>query len=714
MWTLALAAAVLWPGRMLSPLDGIPLTGHAEAVLLGVVLPVLWSIDRRFLHRRPAQAAIAALLALKITASLALPQHGLCGRFSTAAPFAGVISTIQVDEPAGLLRSWDVRADWRDATPRCTAILDRPYRARSEFPAWFLNLLNAIRPDANDLALDVEGHVAVDHAGTFVIETGPDMAVDGEIGGASVVAAKGAPILAPLAVGSHAIALHVAIKGERWRFVPLWNGRDAWTSTRLTSSPSTRFDAVVSRPAGVATTALVLLLVATWSLSCLTGRRRHGTRAAQAPGIVELRAGLCRPALIWSVTATGVFLLLGAIGRLERLVPLFLVASALVPVATREKNARTALILIGLPWMALFVGRTGADIGRITMYSLGDDWQMYQTGAYRIFLNGYWIQGGSSTFYFQPFYRWMAGSLHVVFGDSSVGETYWDAACILSAALVCFAIVKRLAGFTSGVIAAALTLATFTISPLWYLIGRGLSEITALGWMSLATIFLMRARLGRPTAALAAGTFAVLMWYTRLNHLLLAGCLLTWLLPLRAASRWRDIRRELRRVHVTPAVVYVGTLVIGVVLFAARTWWYAGRFSVLYGTSFGFAQTGWRPSTIGSLRAWKAIAEAIGAQLSMREPPAIDPRSVLVVAGAGLSLLALLQVAHLNRLPAALALVTLGAIAGSFIAHTHEYPGRSSVHLVPFAVAMSVCALSRLVAARRRIRSPGAAPCIAS
>jgi hypothetical protein len=98
----------------------------------------------------------------------------------------------------------------------------------------------------------------------------------------------------------------------------------------------------------------------------------------------------------------------------------------------------------------------------------------------------------------------------------------------------------------------------------------------------------------------------------------------------------------------------------------------------------------------------------------MREPPAIDPRSVLVVAGAVLSLLALMQVAFVNRLPASLALVTLGAIAGSFVAHAHPYPGRMSVHLVPFAVGMAVCALSRLLPTRRKVRSPGTAPCIAT
>jgi hypothetical protein len=698
MWTLLLAAAVLWPGRVLSPLDGAPLNGQAEALVIGVVLPVLWWLDGDFLARPVARAAIVALLALKLTTSVVLPQHGLCAHFSTTAPLTGEISTISIDEPAGRLRSWDVRSGWSAAAPGCTAILDRAYRSRTEFPAAFLNILNAIRPDANDLALDVAGSVTVDRDGTFVVETGRDMIVSGEVGGARVAAAGGAPVVVPLAAGFHVIDLHAAFKGPQWRLVPRWNGRDAWSSTRLTVSAPGRLDAAISRPVAIATSALMLLILTAWSISLVTSR------------------GLSGPVLIWSVCAAGVLMAMGAVGRFERFAALLLVGSAVLPLTTREKNVRTAFLLIGIPWLALFVGRAWTDIGRITLYSVGDDWHMYQSAAYRIFLNGYWIQGGSPTFYFQPLYRWVAGTLHVLFGDSSVGETYWDAACLLAAALTCFAIVKRLSGFRWAAVAAALTLVTFTISPIWHLIGRGLSEITGVGWMSLAALFLMRARCGRPTAALVAGACAVMMFYTRLNHLLLAGFLLAWLLPVRVASCWTDLWSGVRRARRAPAAIYVITIATGVTLFAAHTWWYAGRFSVVYGTSFAVQQTGLRFATIGSPAVWSKIGEALGAQLSMREPPAFDPRSMLVVAGAVLSLLALAQVPYFNRLPASLALVTIGAVAGSLFAHTHEYPGRMSVHVVPFAVGMSVCALSRLFRGRTHdnVRPVGTAPFIAT
>ena len=677
-WTLALALAVLLPGRALSALDGAPLDGRAEAVIIGLVLPALWWIDSGFPARTPARAAISVLLALKLLSFAMLPQHGLCARFSTAAPFTGVSDTIPIDEPAGTLRSWDIRADWMANSPRCTAILDRAYHVQSEFPIWFVNLLNTIRPHA-EVSLDVNGTVSVDRAGTFALETGEDMVVDGQVGAVSVSSTHGAPILIPLSAGAHSIELRVASRGDRWRFVPLWDGRDAWTATRLTVWEPSSLDRRASGVVAFATTTIVVLVALGWAASIL-GAGGHSA-----------------PVIVWSVLATGVFVTLAIAGRFERFASLLLIGSALVPISTRYRNGRSAFLLIGVPWLALFVAHAWPRIGNITVYSLDDDWHVYQAAAYRIFMNGYWVQGGTPTFYFQPLYRWIVGALHVLFGDSSVGETYLDAVCLLGLALLSFAVVKRISGFRAGLIAGALTLTTFTSSAIWYLIGRGLSEIAGAGFMAAAAFFLIRARLGRMSAAFVAGLFAVLMFYTRLNHLLFAGCLLAFLLPLRTKAFLRDIWRALPRVRFASAAVYILVVVAGVVLFAAHTWWYAGHFSLFYGTSFGPQQTGLRPTTIGSPAVWSKIGEALAAQLSMREPPAFDPRAILVAGGAVLSFLALIQVPYVRHLPAALALVTCGAIAGSFIAHTHEYPGRMSVHVVPFAVGMTVCAAAQLV-----------------
>ena len=671
VWTALLALALLWPSRVLSPFGGAPLTGAAEAVLIALVFPALWWLDPAFLARRTSRVLIIALALLKIGGWVSLPQHGLCAHVTTAAPFTGEIHTIAVDEPAGVLRSWDVRTDWTAPVPRCTAIFDRPYRSQLEFPAWYLNLLHALRPNARDLNLQVRGYLQVDEPGSFGIETGSAMRVDGTIGVNPVSTANGTQIVANLPAGVHAIDLHGAVRGDDWKFVPWWNGGDAWSTVRLTTTPPTRVDRVAAPIVAALTSLIVVALVVTWLWSCAAARRWSAAT------------------ILWAIAVSAGFAICGATGRFVRFVPLMLLPAAFVPVATHERHRRGAFMLLGLPWLALAVARSWGQVGHVTIYSSGDDWQFYQAAAYRIVMNGFWIQGGSPTFYVQPLYRWVVGLLHLLFGDSSVGESYLDAVCLLAAALVVVYVVRRAAGYRWGVVAGAATLATFTVSSIWYLIGRGLSEITALGMMSAATVLLMRARSGRVRAAVAAGVWATLMFYTRLNHLLMTGFLLAWMMPLRSRSQWRDIVAAMRRVRLKPVVAYVAVLGAGVALLAVRSWWYTGHFSVVYGTSYAVQQTGF---------AWDKIGESIGAQLSMREPPALDLRAIPVAGGVLLAAFALAQVPDVSGLPAPLAIMTVGTIAGSFIAYTHDYPGRMSVHVAPFAVATAACMAAHLTA----------------
>ena len=672
LWTALLALAVLWPAHTLSAFDGVPLSGAPEAVVIGVIFPALWWLHRSFLRQRAAHVLIVALLLVRVVDWTALPQHGLCLSASTAAPFDGTITTIPIEEPTGALRSWDVRADWRAASPRCTAIVDRAYTATAEFPAAWRNLIAAIRPDAR-IDLRVSGLLNATDGGTFTIDAARAMTIDGTIDEAPVRANAGRQITMPMSAGVHPIALHAILGDGEWTLRPLWDGRDAWKAVRFTIAPSNTFDRIVSPMLAALSTLFVVALAGGWTWSCAAAARWSPVT------------------ITWTLALTVTFAICGATGRFDRVAALALLAAAWLPVAARERRVRGAFMLIGVPWLSLFVARSWPLIGRVTMFSAGDDWQMYQAAAYRIVMNGYWIQGGTPTFLFQPLYRWIVGLLHLLFGDSSVGDTYLDAFCLLAAALLVVAAVRRAFGYRWGVIAGALTLSTFTVSAIWYLIGRSLSEIAGLGFMVAAAALLVGARRGSIGSAAAAGLCATMMFYTRLNHLLVTAFLLAWMLPLRTATNWRDVVRALARVPAAPVATYAAVVAVGVLLFAARTWWYAGHFSILYGTSFGAQQTGFQPSK---------MVEAVASQLSMREPPALDPRSVLVAVGAVIAALAACQVPGASAIPAVLAIMTVGTIAGSFVAHTHDYPGRMSVHVVPFAVAMTTCVAARVSAAR--------------
>ena len=683
LWSTARVAALLWPGRALHPFDGLPLNGAVEAIALGVVVPVLWMLAPRFLDGRWVRIAIACLVALKIAGSMLLTQQGLCARFSTTAPFHNRVLTIPIDEPGGILRSWDVRAEWRADAPRCTAIFDRPYATWSAFPAWFVNFTDFLdRPDrvgirleesTRRLSLEVTGAVTVADAGRLSIDLDRDMALSGQVGSTHVESSDGTSATVALTPGVHQIALRVLMTGNRWKFVPLWNGRSAFRASTLTVAPPNAFDRWLASLFGMAIAGLVALLIAAWIFSV-------ASHYLAEP-----------PLLAWTVAASAVLSVVSLSGRGERAAGLLLFGALAVPVGAATRNWRGALMLVGVPWLTFFVVRSISQVGQLSLYSV-DDWLAYQVAGYRIYLNGFWLEGGNKVFDFQPLYRWITGALHLVFGDSSVGEVYWDAACLMAGGFVAFTLVERTAGFRWAIGAAVATLATFTLGTIWYFVGRGLSEIAAAGFAFFATLAIVRGG-RRLDVAAAAGALAVLMFYARLNQLVFAVFLAALWLPLDVPSSWRRLSSAIRSLDLRAPVVYLSTFVIGVGLFALRTWWYTGVFSLLYGTSLKNNDTGLRLSTIGSADVWKRIAHSLSALVWMNEPPSPDARAILIIAGVLLSLLALLQVPRVSRLPASIAIVTLGAAASSFVAHTHAYPGRMSVHLVPFAVAMTVVAV---------------------
>ncbi len=103
----------------------------------------------------------------------------------------------------------------------------------------------------------------------------------------------------------------------------------------------------------------------------------------------------------------------------------------------------------------------------------------------------------------------------MVFGDSSVGELWWDAACAGIGAFFTFPITRRFAGFRWGLLAAALTLAILVLGPAWYLFGRGLSELSSMGLIYAAALSAIRARRGHAGAMLATALLAARRRSTR-------------------------------------------------------------------------------------------------------------------------------------------------------------------------------------------------------
>ncbi len=630
-WGLVLALAVVWPGRLIGPLDGAPFTTGAEAVLLAGVLPVLWFLAPSFLRTRAARALSGGLLVWKLAGWMLLTQTGLCATF-LAAPSAGAPQEVQ--------RSWDVRALWTK-DPACTAVMAGPYSHFEDFPAWSMNLLpDALRPPAGSFAVRASG----------------------------VIVTADAP-------GGRAVDVTTALAGNTWRFAPEIDGADMFSRASTFVTTPSRLDRIVHGWGRWITPALIVLLLVMWAA--------FAYRSLQPDAIV----------LAWTASASTIAFLLGNFVEppAVRFAMLGLLPAALMPVAPGRRTLRHAFLLVALPWLAFYAGRSLRDVGHFLLYTSGDDWWTYQRHAYEIFMQGRWLEGGEKTFWNQPLYRWTAGTLHLIFGDSSAGEMYLDAAGIAVGAMFAFHAVSRRSTFRFGVLAAALVFAVAMLGPNWYGIGRGLSEISAVLCLYLAAFSILRSREQMWPHILVAGLFAALAFFTRLNLLVLLCVTVLLLTPdeLEAGVAMR-VREVWRRLPKAASASYLGCVVLAVLAIAARTWYYTGHFSLFLGTQRDLVSTGLGLPTMFSAAAWRRALESVAMIVTVQDPPGLDPRVAIVTLGAACATLGLLAAPVVRRLPFGLAMFCVGAFAGGLFVRGSAYAGRFSVQLIPVGIAVAV------------------------
>lgn len=688
IWAALAAIALLWPATLAGPLDGAPLDTLLDAAVLGMAAAALIAIHPALLRRAIVRGFIVALIVWKAGTAAVLVQDGWCVRFTSSVPL--YLEDVRVPH------SWDVRADWRSAVPGCSAVMTEGYWILERFPAWFYNLPPVeqgssaalqYRPPNVTLELDVDGYLHADEPGLFQVEMLEDVHAKVFVDGVEVADPAAGIGVSP---GLHRVGISGTLVRSHWSLEPRWNGTSVWSATTATMAEPSQIDHWI-RPWGRFVPALLVM----------------GLLAA-AVAAIRQRAGSIWP-IAGAAGLSAVLALFAMTGResVIRLAPLLLIPIALIKLPRRVQNLFGAGLLIGLPFFVLAMVASRAQVGIFTWYSPGDDWWMFQRFAYRIFMQGYWLEGGQVTFWFQPLYRWIAGALHMVFGDSSVGEFYWDAACILVGSCFAFHMTRQLAGFRWAAVAGAATLGVFTLGPAWYLIGRGLSEITSMGFIYGAAMFALRGRHGHWPSALAAGVLALLAFYTRLNNLPMALAVVLFALPVsHPVAGWALPTEWIARLSRPVVASVLGTIAIGLWLFTARTYYYTGVPSMLFGTQAGLLSL-WQTTPEG-LTPLQNVASSVAMVLSMNDPPRLDPRALPVVGGVVAALLGVVGVRPFNRLPLNAVALCLAGVAGALVARGSAYPGRFSVHLIPVAVALAVAAVALVIKRLRPRFSPPA------
>jgi hypothetical protein len=575
----AAVAALLWPARLDGPLGGAPLDGVTEAILLGLTVPILWWLHAAYLRSRIVQLLIVALVVAKAGTQL-LARDGWCVQFDTPTPL--------VTDSRGRIHTWDVRADWRSDTPHCSAILTRPYREYKEFPVWFFNMpptdsnLPRLedRPPFAELDKTVAGYLHAADRGELIVETGPTMQTTLVIDGRAVDPVGPSRHQVIVDAGRHFVQVKSHLTNTRWTFVPLWNGVPIGSAgfVATTTIPS-RNDLRIRGPLSLVIQALAFALAIGWIVSWLWSWSDPVTLSFSAVAALALYWIGLLPASNYGAAAWAAWSITALAGAILLKVPDF------------RQNLRGAFVLVGIPWLAFVTGVHAPHIGRFSLYAAGDDMWMFQRWAYRIYLQGYWLQGGELTFWFQPFYRWLAGAFHMLFGDSSMGEFWWDAICLLAAALFAHQSVAVLFGFRWGLAAAVLALTIVMQGPTWLFLGIGLSDIASAGFIYLAALIISASRLRhdvRVGAAIAAGALAAIGFYTRLNNLPMALAVSVFAIPLTVTTKqWWRVQDWSRAVSWRAVFVVAGAIALAVLLFTMRTYHYTGVFSFFHGTTWG-------------------------------------------------------------------------------------------------------------------------------
>ncbi|MGH9382687.1 MAG: hypothetical protein ACRD2N_00090 [Vicinamibacterales bacterium] len=193
---------------------------------------------------------------------------------------------------------------------------------------------------------------------------------------------------------------------------------------------------------------------------------------------------------------------------------------------------------------------------------------------------------------------------------------------------------------------------------------------------------------------MAAALMATLAFYTRLANFPVALSIAAMAVPLGvpAIAIWRPMR-VLRQTSWRLVIGITVTLAVALVLFALHTWYYAGVFSVTYGTSFAI-NSAWQ-GDLPISASLQRMGESFMVLLTLNDPPHFSLYSIPLLVAAAAAVAGLAGVKGFRDLPLALVLFFLGCCSIALAIRGIAYSGRYSTHLLGAA-----CALTTLVVAK--------------
>jgi hypothetical protein len=294
-------------------------------------------------------------------------------------------------------------------------------------------------------------------------------------------------------------------------------------------------------------------------------------------------------------------------------------------------------------------------------------------------VEGDWLNAGEGVFRMQPFYRYIIGTYHWLFGQSAFVQNMSDVWCVLGATVLIVGFAKNfrispLLIFISSFVYLSINL----IGDFRFHIGRGLVEYSAMIFMILAAWFLYRSREGGAKTIVLATLFGILGYWTRQDHLGAIACLAILVLePVTGPTGGWKGYWERFQLHWKKIAIYWGFGISSVLLICYRNWWLGGDF---YPTRKGHPNLNMDALSQGPKNIYLTITTNVWPNF-----PSLS--GSVVTLGVLIALLALFcRLKVLKDFPLSLSIIIVGLLLPYTFVHIWGYAPRYSIHLIPLAL----------------------------
>ena len=443
---LGIYAFLAIPARLPGFFDGLPWNTPAEFIFAALLIPLSALLYWRIYARKTVVAAILLLMILRAGSALLIPQTGLglrVFRSSADASSGNWYATYStVFEPA------------------YSDIMKAPYQSLFEFPATWLTRQELLSTPKPLLQIHISGYARLEPGEKLVFST--QGLVDGKIQFLDVNSGTGAnaqilnngaaaqgngPDLQDFSINGD-----LSFKNDRNYQLNALIVKPDQTSVSAFDSPKVWVDASVFQLqpilisiAGWLAALENLVLAALVGICLLLGLREIVLRSKLLP--VDVFLGVSGTAFLGYLSRNMAILPLphpvnGLLGVLQLSAMLLIGLNCAVSLLARHRSGsspdstRGFLLSCGLVVLGMFLLVYADSLRQFTVFSRLDDPFEYQSLARGIFINQDFLNLQTPPHAYKFLFPYLAGGLHLLFGESSSAQYYLNAWCSMLTAML--------------------------------------------------------------------------------------------------------------------------------------------------------------------------------------------------------------------------------------------------------------------------------------